>query len=301
MKRIFSTLLAMLMLLSCVAVPTQVFAKNNKLSEVYDLYVFVPDNQVKTLCLTWHEGEGKPDGYQIFRSTSGKKGTYKRIATTIELSYTDTGLKNQTIYYYAVRAFVHKGNKTVYSSFSKRDCFTKITKSYAAKLLKNAYSIYQKWIVRDSLDLDYNKAIKYLEKIRMNDGTIFDPEISYYLVKDKTIKTKKAIEKLLKKYFSEWTIGTFVDDYYVERNGQLYTREPSFIYGEAQDYERFKIRDIAQKDDYLSFSVLETWMTYTGDYQKMAAYSMYRDNKKWLFTDTSWFPTKEWYEREACS
>ena len=41
--------------------------------------------------------------YEIFRSTS-KKGTYEKVGESTTTSYTDTGLKTGTTYYYKVRA-----------------------------------------------------------------------------------------------------------------------------------------------------------------------------------------------------
>ncbi len=301
MKRCISLLLTLLTLLFCVCMPVNVFAKEESLDKIYDLYVFVPNNKAKTLCLTWYEDQNKPDGYQIYRSDSGKAGTYRKIATTTKPTFTDSGLKNQTVYYYAVRAFAKNGNKTVYSPFAKRDCFTKITKSYAAKLLKNGYEIYQKWITRNTLKLNYGKQLKFKEVTRMDDGTIFDFQVDYYPVLDKTITTKKALSNYLNKYFTDWAIGEFVDAYYVEHNGRLYAREPDFVDGIGQVYEQFKIRDIAQKDDFASFSVLETWTTYTGDFPVMAAYELFRFGNRWLFSDNSWFPQRLWIERKLAS
>ena len=302
MKRWISVLLVMILLLSSTGIPLFAFAKETLAYEVYDLYVFVPDNKPKTLCLSWYEEEIKPDGYQIFRSDSGNKGTYRKIATTTGSSYTDTGLKNQTVYYYAVRAFENKGGKTVYGPFARHECCTRITKTYAAKLLKNAYEIYQKWITRDKLKTDYRKALVFSEKYLADHGETFNIKQTYYRVKDKTFTTKKEIKKYLKKYFIEDYVSTFVDAFYVEHNGRLYAREPAFVDGIGQVYEEFAIRDIAQKDDYsLSFSVIETWATYTGNFPIIKAYNMYRSNNRWVFTDNCWFPTKDWIERKLCS
>lgn len=301
MKRRISFLLALLTLLSCVFVPVSVSAKKDTPEQIEDLYVFVPDNQAKTLRLTWYEGERKPGGYQIYRSDSGKKGTYQKIATITEPVYTDSNLKQHTVYYYKVRAFETKGGKTVYGPFAKRDCFTKMTKAYVSKLLKNGYEIYRKWITRDALDLDYLNGVSYTETVMDNNGKKFDKETLYYPVKDRTFKTKKEIKKYLKKYFADWCIGSFVDDFYVELNGRLYAREPVFIEGIGQDYEHFTVRDIAQKDDYASFSVLETWADYYGHFPVMAAYALYRYKNRWVFSDYTWFPTKDWTERKLAS
>ena len=56
-------------------------------------------------------------GYEVYRSNS-KKGTYSKISTTNNLSYTNSKLSKKKTYYYKVRAYKVVNNKKVYSSFS---------------------------------------------------------------------------------------------------------------------------------------------------------------------------------------
>ena len=71
--------------------------------------------------LTWNKVANAAK-YQVYRATS-KTGTYKRIATTIKLTYTDTGAKAGTKYYYKVRAVSPSGNtKSKYSNIINRTC-----------------------------------------------------------------------------------------------------------------------------------------------------------------------------------
>ena len=56
-------------------------------------------------------------GYEVCRSTS-YDGKYKRIATTTSATYTDTTTSSGKIYYYKVRAYITKGGKNYYGSYS---------------------------------------------------------------------------------------------------------------------------------------------------------------------------------------
>ena len=78
------------------------------------------DRGDKNLKITWTKGTKGVTGYEIYRSTS-LKGTYTRIATIQKIgtvSYTNTGLKANTTYYYKVRSYVVIGGKKVYGAFS---------------------------------------------------------------------------------------------------------------------------------------------------------------------------------------
>ena len=68
--------------------------------------------------LTWTKCAGVT-GYEIYRATS-KSGTYTKVGTvtTNTNTYTNTGLKSWTKYYYKVRAYKTIGTTKVYGSYS---------------------------------------------------------------------------------------------------------------------------------------------------------------------------------------
>ena len=68
--------------------------------------------------LTWTKCVGVT-GYEIYRSTS-KNGTYTKVGTvtTNTNTYTNTGLKSWTKYYYKIRAYKTVGTTKVYGSYS---------------------------------------------------------------------------------------------------------------------------------------------------------------------------------------
>ena len=63
----------------------------------------------------------KVTGYQIYRSTTNKKGSYKLVKTVSSKykEYTNTGLKTGTTYYWKVRAYRSASGERVYSNLSK--------------------------------------------------------------------------------------------------------------------------------------------------------------------------------------
>ena len=65
--------------------------------------------------LTWDKMDVA--GYNIYRSTS-KAGTYKKIDTVIEPSYTDKGLTKGKTYYYKVEAYIKSNGKEIVSGQS---------------------------------------------------------------------------------------------------------------------------------------------------------------------------------------
>lgn len=65
--------------------------------------------------ISWEKVDGAVK-YQIYRSTTGKSGSFKRIYTTAKTTFTNTGAKAGTRYYYKVRAVHSNGNAN--SAFS---------------------------------------------------------------------------------------------------------------------------------------------------------------------------------------
>ena len=75
------------------------------------------NSNYKKIKLTWKKVKNAK-GYQIFRSTS-KNGTYRSIASTSKLSYTDTKRTCGETYYYKIRAYRTLNGGKAYSKYSK--------------------------------------------------------------------------------------------------------------------------------------------------------------------------------------
>ena len=289
MKRLISVVLAMLIMLSCAAAPLAVYAKKDKLDQPAEFFVGVPDNKEKTLHLAW-TGVSGADGYQIYRSNSGKSGTYQLIATTKNLAYTDNNLKQQTLYYYAVRAFAKTGGKTIYSDLYKDDCYTKISKNFAYKKLQQAYQISEQWIYCLEKYCNFKKTVTKKETHIDPDGSEWTYYAEYCLITNKSITTKQALKKYLSKYFDLWKVEAFVDAYYIEKGGRLYVRIPEWGDGGGQYRELAKVRDIVQRKNWITFSVLQTWNDFYGKYYDLQTFTLSRSGTNLVFSDDSWFP-----------
>ena len=71
----------------------------------------------KTVKLTWSTVVGA-SGYQVYRSLTGEKGSFEKIAETTDTFCQDKTAKRNTTYYYSVRVFRKAGGRTYYSGFS---------------------------------------------------------------------------------------------------------------------------------------------------------------------------------------
>lgn len=84
----------------------------------------VTEGKKTSLKLIWNT-PGTAKGYQVFRSTNGKAGSYERIAVVRNAEYMDKGLESGTTYYYAVRAYNKQNGKYVYSAYTKANQTTR--------------------------------------------------------------------------------------------------------------------------------------------------------------------------------
>lgn len=67
----------------------------------------------------WNQAAGA-SGYELYRSDTGKSGSYTKIATlgSSKNSFKDETAKEKRIYYYKVRSYVTDGDKTAHSKYS---------------------------------------------------------------------------------------------------------------------------------------------------------------------------------------
>lgn len=71
----------------------------------------------KALKIAWG-ASGGATGYQLYRATS-ETGSYTKVYAGTARSYTNTGLKTGTVYYYKARAYKTVGKTTYYSPYSE--------------------------------------------------------------------------------------------------------------------------------------------------------------------------------------
>ncbi len=118
MKKIITLLITLTMVLT-MAVP--VFADDTTASA--DTTVIKPakvenikvsKNSYKSLKITW-DAVSEAENYQVYRSTTGKTGSFVLKKTTTGTTYTNTGLTTGKTYYYKVRA-VNSAGKGSFSA-----------------------------------------------------------------------------------------------------------------------------------------------------------------------------------------
>ncbi len=216
-----------------------------------------------TLKLSWQKTPGAK-GYVVYRSNSGKKNSYKKLATVKTNSYTDTGLKNSTTYYYAVRAYKKANGKNVYGKFAYTDLSTRITKNFCVNRFLKANSVYESFL--SGFDQDESDIIK------LADG-------AYARVKN--FSSKAQMIRYLKKYLTADVYEQYLDYGYKDVNGKLYS-----YYGKGDwpgDFEKWNItvKNIKDRSCVINFKSVNT---YFDESEYVSSYKMIYKNGYWVFT-----------------
>lgn len=222
MKKVVRSMLALALVLSILcsvsAVSPAVLGAQS-LAKVSGLQL-TTEGKDKNLKLTWKAQKGAT-GYQIYRSTSKKKGTFQRVASVRgKTSYRDSALKNATVYYYKVRAFAKQNSKTVYGPFAKGNLSTRLTLRFLQKYMTKANHIALGWTANAlelNESLDYDHAIE----LTMTSPGGYQYEQTFAPVRSKKYKCVADIEKDLAKYFVKSAYEEYMD-YYQDVDGQLY-------------------------------------------------------------------------------
>lgn len=280
MKRIISFVLCLVLCFLLMSTPetTVSAAKSNSPPVVSDLKITTA-NKPKLLKLSW-KLLTIADGYQIYRSTTGKSGTYERIATVRNKNtYVDKGLKSSSAYFYKVRAFSKQNKKTVFGPFAKINLSTRITTSYAKK--------------------KFNATIKFLE-IFYSSGTNFDEMIikphtdaygtyddPHYLFEYKGCRTKAQLKKHLTKYVSSKVADEILKEKFYIINNKLYIWFPPMGAESGMVLSKTRISKCLYSDKKVSMRIGVSWKdieAYGGsehyDYFNQA---LVYENGRWVF------------------
>lgn len=263
---------------------------------LYSLTVCPNDNKSGQLRLDWYSLSGTDyDGYQIFRSESGKKESYQLIKTTKQLFYIDKNLKNNKQYFYAVRAFIKNGKAKEYTDFLKESCWTKLTQTYATKLLQKAYHVAGTWMDVAVPNADSEKYIekKYKQTDAYGKSTTYTK--LYYQVKDKTINTKAELKKYLSKYFTNEIVKSALKRY-IEENGKLYVEYWDWGGASCPIAEDNKVIYVSQFINSASFVVPEKWNELTTISYYPTVYNVVFESGRWLFSDKVWKEASHWID-----
>ena len=269
-----------------LSVKTKALATPSKLTGVK----ITNGGKSKQLKISWKKADNVT-GYQVYRSTTGKTGSYKKIASLKNsvTSYTDKNLKNSTTYYYAVRAYNKAGSTIKYGSFTKIYGSTKLTNSFVVKKFNEAVRVSAVWVDFYSKDLDYNDYI--------TEKTGYGYDDYYYRVTHKTINTMAKLKKHLSNYFSSNVVNSIIKEKYREKNGKLYA-----LSIDAGDLGYISLSDttakiISNSDKKCTADITITNRTEvdTRTYKETVRYTMVYEKGKWVFDQADKWKMNLWY------
>ncbi|MBQ7598935.1 MAG: fibronectin type III domain-containing protein [Clostridia bacterium] len=274
MKKIISFVLVFVMAFSMVVIQqTMTFASNDVSTAKITNLKITTVNKKKLLKLTWDQ-QTNCDGYQIFRSTTGKSGSYKKIATLRSKSvYVDKGLKDAKTYYYAVRAFCKTNGQVSFGKFSKVNLSTRLTKGFLQKKLEKANRLNIGWIAHgeeayDAYDWNDTKPIP---------GE--DSEwLKYVRVKSTKYKSVSELKKAASSCFIKSLYSETIDSLYADIDGKLY-RKSYDVGGDGGD-EKAVLKIVSLTNTSCKFKVIEQ-----SDYGMTCLYKLIYRGGNWLFTE----------------
>lgn len=144
------------------------------------------------LTVKW-EAVSNASGYQLYRSTT-KNGKFTKVADVNSTSYTDTGLKNGTTYYYKVRAKSVQNRRTGYGSSSEpvsgwsiaATSITGVTSQSNGKLLvkwKAVKNVYRYQVYRSTSKNGTYTRVAVVSGTSYEDGNIKTNQKYYYKIR----------------------------------------------------------------------------------------------------------------------
>ena len=231
----------------------------------------------KQLKLSWKSQSGVT-GFQVYRSTSGKSGSYKKIASlkSSQLSYVDTGLKNSTPYYYAVRAYKKTSNGNIFGEFAKIDLSTRPTVSYLKNRVTKANDVYVSYLI------GYGTPKYFVKSDRITVMVNGWNEV-YYRVKHKNFSTMKEFKAYLNQWFDKKVYDSWIDCWYIERNGKLYATENIGSVGDLS-YDRFRLVDNSISDKTCTLKIY-SWRSDEPEMNWTEEATLRYRNGNWIYTD----------------
>lgn len=278
MKKIISFILVFMMAFSMVVIPqATTFASNDvSLTKITNLKITTA-NKKQLLKLTWN-AQPQADGYQVYRSTTGKTGSYKKIATLQNKSvYVDKNLKAAKTYYYAVRAFRKADGKNSFGPFAKANLSTRLTKSYLQKRLVAANKFYIDWIQHRFAA----SACEDPSDTRPIPGDSFG--FIYIRVKSDKYKSVADLKREAAKYFTKSVYDELIEDAYADFDGKLYRKSYDTGGDGGTDYGKLNI--VALKDTSCRIKVTGYYSDGENEHSFTDYYNLVYKNGRWLFKD----------------
>ena len=271
-----------------LSVKTKALATPSKLTGVK----ITNGGKSKQLKISWKKADNVT-GYQVYRSTTGKTGSYKKIASLKNsvTSYTDKNLKNSTTYYYAVRAYNKAGSTIKYGSFTKIYGSTKLTNSFVVKRFNETVRVCNVWMnINGPEFVDYRDSVIAYSKV-------FGYNSRYNRINHKTINTKKKLKNYLSNYLSESIVEKQIDSYYIDKNGKLYILESGAgdaVYMSLSETTA-KIVSNNDKKCVVNISVTSRIQGESYIYRDEERYTMVYEKGKWVFDQADIWTINLWY------
>lgn len=234
--------------------------KNSLKLKTLTLSTAKKSNQIK---LSWSK-VSNAKGYVIFRSTTGKSGSYKKLTTVKgKTNYTDKKLKSSKTYYYAVRAYRVKNGKTTYGPYKYANLSTRPTNAFIAKRFILANEVYIDFLL--GFDTDSGEPI-------MINGEPYKRVWRF--------SSKKSLRKYLDKYMTSNVYSEHLS-YYIEKDGKLYSPYPA--YGAiTEDRWNVIVKKLGDTSCTFSLKSMSTYMPEFGISE--ARFKMIFKNGRWVIS-----------------
>lgn len=279
MKRILSLFLAAVVLFCnfCAFSIASVYASTELMPEKVENLRITTTGKKNLLKLTWDQQAGV-DGFQIFRSTTGKSRTYELTASVRNKNtYVDKNLKNSTAYYYKIRAFSKQNRQTVFGPFAKVDLSTRMTAAYAAKRFNQAYKA-----------LSQLTTVPFHSDDHIYRKNMYGYEDLFSSMTNSKYSSKADVQKYLEKYFTKKLAKIITNHFFREENGRLYLWTPEAgMLGET-NYNKTTAKIIKETDNSVAVKVTRVHEFEDMDLLDIESYvystALSYNSGKWVFS-----------------
>lgn len=206
----------------------------------------------KTRILLRWEARADADGMQIYRSETGKRGSYEKIASVRGKTwFRDSGLSANSIYYYKLRSFSKTPDGYVYSPFETVTAATALTASFLKEKLNEAQTAAHNYLDTAMPRCKNGKTI--IRTAETDDGLV---TCRFAEVTRGSIRSTAKLKRYLRRFFSRDFVENFVSTYYCDANGGLYLMEAQAPDASYLVQSQTSIRQIQQENTAVTFDAL---------------------------------------------